>query len=106
MHTILAVNAFSSTFILGRVVITANAMAELNPLDVSSSIRRHARGDWGDLCPEDIEQNRRALKEGGRLFSAYHDRRQTKFYIITEADHSITNVELHISPVMLSLQKC
>jgi len=29
-----------------------------------------------------------------------------KFWIITEADRRSTNVELHISGIMLSLQKC
>lgn len=34
-------------------------------------LRRHLVGDWGDLCPEDVEQNNEALKHGFRLMSSY-----------------------------------
>jgi len=81
-------------FNLGQCVITTNARDTLHPQDVPDSIVRHGKGDWGDLCPEDREQNERALQHGGRLFSAYHDRQGRKFYVITEHDRSVTTVLL------------
>ena len=58
---------------------------------VWDSIKRHIRGDWGDLGNEDKEENELALKEGFRLFSAYKNGKE-KIWIITEADRSATTV--------------
>jgi hypothetical protein len=57
---------------------------------VLQSIKRHAQGDWGDLSPEDVEENVLSLKEGFRLLSAYRYTDETKIWIITEADRSVT----------------
>ena len=60
---------------------------------VTSSLKRHARGDWGNLCQEDREQNELALRAGNlRLFSAYEHWRLPKIWIITEADRSVTTI--------------
>jgi len=83
-----------SPFSLGQTVITANALDQLHPEDVTASLARHARRDWGDLCAEDVEENELSLREGFRLLSAYCDRNGTKFWIITEADRSVTTVLL------------
>ncbi|MFZ2874270.1 MAG: hypothetical protein WAZ94_07280 [Phycisphaerales bacterium] len=79
---------------LGRTVITAAALHELNPGDVLTALARHASGDWGDVCPADREVNNDALLVGDRLLSVYHDRSSTKFWIITEWDRSATTVLL------------
>ena len=81
-------------FPLGRVVITANAARTLAQEDVVIAIRRHARGDWGELDDHDRQQNQAALKEGSRLLSAYHDRNGVKFWIITEWNREVTTVLL------------
>ena len=87
-------NPTPQSFPLGQTVITANALEILHPEDVSAAIHRHARRDWGNLCPEDVAENELSLKEGFRLLSAYCDRNGTKFWIITEADRSVTTVLL------------
>ncbi len=84
----------SESFPLGQMVITTNALKTLCPEDVYCGLRRHAACDWGELCPEDIEENNRSLQDGCRLLSAYRDRRGVKFWIITEADRSVTTVLL------------
>ncbi len=84
----------SGKFPLGQTVSTRNALETLHPEDVLIAMNRHHDGDWGDLCEEDREANEQALKHGGRLFSVYRDRNQTKFYIITECDHSYTTALL------------
>ena len=82
------------TFPLGRTVITSNALERLNPEDTYVGLQRHARGDWGDICPEDAGLNDLSLKDGSRLLSVYEDRNGTKFWVITEADRTATTVLL------------
>ena len=83
-----------SKFPLGMVVSTPNALDTLVAEDLHAAIQRHHCGDWGDVDPHDRKENERALKQGNRLFSVYHDRAKTKFWIITEADRSSTTVLL------------
>jgi hypothetical protein len=80
-------------FPLGVVVITANASLRLSTEEVLSALRRHASGDWGDLCPEDTLSNDDALHQEGRLLSAY-GQGSHRFWIITESDRSVTTVLL------------
>lgn len=57
------------------------------------SLRRHAGGDWGDLCQEDKAENELALRDGNlRIFSAYEHPTLPKIWIITEADRSATTI--------------
>lgn len=81
-------------FELGRTLITSAAQAVLHSEDVTKALSRHHTGDWGDLDDEDKQSNERALKDGSRLLSAYHDRKGTKFYIITEWNRQFTTVML------------
>jgi hypothetical protein len=83
-----------SSFALGRVVITAHAKDVLHPADVSLCLARHARCDWGDIGDADRRENELSLTQELRLFSVYHDRNNTKFWIITEADRSVTTILL------------
>lgn len=86
--------AKASRFELGRTVITANALESLHPDDVQTSLQRHAAGDWGCVPREDAAENELSLREGFRLLSAFEDRKGWKFWIITEADRSVTTVLL------------
>jgi hypothetical protein len=81
-------------FELGRLTMTASAAATLHQPDVAAAILRHRVGDWGSLDHDDWTANQNALAQGLRLLSVYFDRRGTKFYIITEADRSVTSVLL------------
>lgn len=87
----------TAKFPLGRVVVTCGVndkMAEDPDFAklVTNSIKRHAAGDWGDLCQEDRQENETSLKEGFRLLSAYEADSLPKIWIITEADRSATTV--------------
>jgi hypothetical protein len=83
----------TARFPLGQLAITANASLRLATEEVLTALRRHACGDWGDLCPEDTLANDTALQQGGRLLSAY-GQGANRFWIITEADRSVTTVLL------------
>jgi hypothetical protein len=81
-------------FSLGRIVMTESATQTLLHNDIATALLRHARGDWGDVCAEDRDANESGLWNGTRLFSVYHDRKDVKFWIITEADRNTTTVLL------------
>ena len=79
-------------FELGQIVTTPGALDALetsgvNPLDL---IKRHVSGDWGEVPPEDAQENDFSVKEGYRILSAYTVGDGVKIWIITEADRSAT----------------
>ena len=78
-------------FPLGQIVITTNANAQLTSRAVNESLGRHASGDWGEVCKDDAALNNEALKQGDRVLSVYRSG-ETKFWIITEADRSVTTI--------------
>lgn len=83
-------------FKLGVLVLTrgvADKVAENTHFAefVWDSIKRHARGDWGDISKEDWKENQFSLDRRLRLFSVYKQKK-TKIWIITEADRSVTTV--------------
>lgn len=67
---------------------------------VNKSLNRHIVGDWGDIEPEDKKSNNEALNESypNRILSAYNLPKQipgvsdTKIWIITEYDRSVTTI--------------
>jgi hypothetical protein len=74
--------------------MTSGAAAVVPPSEFLRALRRHLRGDWGELDREDRAANDQALLEGRRLLSAYTTETGTKFWIVTEADRSVTTVLL------------
>ncbi len=80
-------------FPLGRTYATPGALAL--DVDLSSYLRRHHCGDWGEeLCAEVKQANEDALKYGTRLLSCYRTPGGDRLYIITEAGRDITTVLL------------
>lgn len=79
---------------LGTIIETPGAIESLHFEDVHRALARHVSGDWGDVPPQDKEENELALKQGFRILSSYRDRHGTRFWIITEADRSVTTVLL------------
>lgn len=59
-----------------------------------AALGRHARGDWGELEKEDWDANDLALKSHLRLVSRFVTRSGVPFWVITEADRSVTTVML------------
>jgi hypothetical protein len=80
-------------FELGQVVATPAALKAIRSSGQTPSqfLRRHINGDWGEqIDGHDLKQNQIALREGGRLLSAYQTRKGDDIWIITEADRSST----------------
>jgi len=83
-----------ASFRLGSVCVTRGAAEVLYEEDIRNAVGRHARRDWGDVCAADWDRNDRSLEEGCRLLSAYRSRAGIPFWVITEADRSVTTVLL------------
>jgi hypothetical protein len=81
-------------FRIGRIVATPTALAKLTQHDILKGIQRHQAGDWGELSEEDKRENTLSLEQGFRLLSAYRAKDGSTFWIITEADRSVTSVLL------------
>jgi hypothetical protein len=81
-------------FRLGRIVSTPNALEHLTQDDILLGIQRHQAGDWGDVDEHDRQENELSLQQGLRLLSVYHSGTGVKFWLITEADRSVTTVLL------------
>jgi hypothetical protein len=86
----------SPRFPLGKVVATPGALRALEdarqgPLEL---VRRHVRGDWGEVCAEDARENNLSVDRGFRILSAYTLSTGVKVWVITEADRSSTSILL------------
>lgn len=79
---------------LGRTVATPGALDRIPAEDIVQCLRRHQSRDWGELDAQDREANNQAIKDRTRILSAYSARNGVKFWIITEADRSVTTVLL------------
>lgn len=89
----------SKQFSLGQVVATRDAIESVPAHRMLQCLQRHANCDWGEaLPPEDAKENDFSLKAGLRLLSAYFidpdHPKLGKFWILTEADRSVTTVLL------------
>jgi hypothetical protein len=81
-------------FPAGRLVATPGALGALSQANIEESLRRHLAGDWGDVSDADRAENGAALQYGDRLLSAYRTGDGRKFWVLTEADRSVTTVLL------------
>ena len=86
-------------FPLGRVATTPGTLDLLDRYHVSlfDLLARHASGDWGDVGAEDAHANNQALIHGYRVLSCYTlvpGDRDTRVWIITERDRSVTTALL------------
>ncbi len=57
--------------------------------DPGELLERHQSGDWGDVPPEDTQENRCSVRHGWRVLSSYPVG-SNRVWIITEADRSST----------------
>jgi len=79
-------------FPLGRVVSTPGAKDAFDRTgtDVRALLKRHRRGDWGDVPEEDAQENEYSVSRNLRIMSVYILSDGTKVWLITEADRSVT----------------
>jgi hypothetical protein len=83
-------------FLLGQTVATPGALEAFartgeEPLPF---LAQHATGTWGELDEEDEAANEVGVEHGFRILSAYRLADDTRIWIITEADRSVTTILL------------
>lgn len=81
-------------FQLGQIVATPNLLETIPEDDQMIALNRHAQCDWGEVEEEDRLANNNALQHGERILSVYRSKYGVKFWIITEADRSVTTLLL------------
>ena len=84
----------AARFEIGQVVATPGALEALEVSGVSplQLLRRHQRGDWGEVPHQDAKENERSVRDGFRILSSYpvEESGDERVWIITEADRSST----------------
>jgi len=80
---------------LGAIVATRGALDLLDRYGINAThyLTRHQCGDFGTICPEDVQENMTAIKYRLRVLSAY-DVGTERLWVITEADRSSTTLLL------------
>ena len=83
-------------FELGQTVATPGALeaftrAGETPLPY---LAQHAQGNWGEVDEQDKAENDFSVEQGFRILSAYRLADDTRIWIITEADRSLTTILL------------
>ena len=87
-------NPADPRFPLGQLMSTPGALEALSQSEIMEALTRHVRGDWGEVCEEDAQENEFAVDKHLRVLSVYRAENGTKFWVITEADRSLTTVLL------------
>lgn len=78
-------------FPLGQLSMTQQISADLTGSQIISLLMRHSQGDWGEVPPEDAQENEFSVEKGFRILSSYTVN-GSKVWVITEADRSSTTV--------------
>ena|SRR5437868_3293998 len=79
---------------LWSITLTVSILWCVDVETVKNALCLHAQGDWGDVSEDERVRNNKALAGGGTLRSVHTDPYGAVFEIITEADRSITRVQL------------
>jgi len=80
-------------FAMGAIVATPAVLAHLDKHGINAQPYpvRHICGDWGDVPPEDAQENRLSVQQGFRILSSYEIAGE-RVWVITEADRSSTTL--------------
>jgi hypothetical protein len=80
-------------FSLGHLIATSGVNAHIidNGIDPTPFIRQHHCGRWGDVPPEDAQENDFSVLNDFRILSSYQMAGK-RVWIITEADRSSTTL--------------
>jgi len=81
-------------FLLGKIVATPAALQSLSVEDICRAIDSHVCGQWGLVSDADRAENEFALQHGLRLISVFESKGGIRFWVLTEADRSVTTLLL------------
>lgn len=82
----------SELFPMGKVIASAGVREKICPVCVGLALKSHAHGVWGRVSQWDALANDQAVKNGGRILSKFRGGAGIEFYVVTEADRSVTTV--------------
>jgi len=76
----------------GQIVATPGALAAMEAHQCSplTLLARHLSGDWGAVPIEDAQLNDQALQSDGRVLSSYPLDGNTRIWVVSEWDRSVT----------------
>lgn len=79
----------------GKLAATPTVLAKLDPDYAMAALAQHLQGKWGMVDRHDWQINEDSLANGGRLLSVFPlPDEEDNFWIITEADRSVTTILL------------
>lgn len=84
----------SPSFNSGRTIVTKEALQQVSHGSLILALKRHVRGDWGDINPCEWKSNDRALSGRSELLSVYQDEKRVRFCVSTRGDRSTTTIFL------------
>lgn len=84
-------DGFSRLFMLGKIVVTTDALSRTTEQERSTFLIRHQIGDWTECSREDRNSNWIALFHGLRILSV-HQSERGPIWILTEGDRSTTTI--------------
>src|SRR5438477_204409 len=95
----------------GAIRGSPRAIELQNKIDFDFYLRRHLRGDDGDVSEDQHQRNRLAQRDGLRIWSIYKtpENPDGEIWIITEADRSVTHIMFpseHDAPDPYDATKC
>jgi len=79
-------------FTLGKLLIADSVQSVVDDHEIQLALRRHVRGDWGDIDHRCGLRNKTALADGGIVESLYVAAEGHRFKVVTEPDRSFTCV--------------
>ncbi len=82
------------SFQLCPVEITVAAASVLSDEEIRDAIGRSCRGDWGEVSAQERQANDQFVQRDGRVRCLYRSRSGVKFWIVTEAGHSLSRLFL------------
>jgi hypothetical protein len=79
----------------GKLAATPAVMKQVDGDYAMAALAQHVQGKWGIVDQDNWKANDEALKHGGRLLSMYPLPDDAgDFWILTEADRSVTTILL------------
>lgn len=96
ISSVVSLADFKPLFPVGKVVATPEALKTIDFAGQSPIyfLARHASGDWVESGTDNEVLNKKALADGGQIFSMFETDFTDPLYVITEGDRSLTTIVL------------
>jgi hypothetical protein len=79
------------------IVATFDAWSQVSQFDIQQAVNRHLTADWGNIDSEKREANKRALLDGGLLFSSYLSSQNIRFHLTNNTNQGYALIVVSLS---------